>query len=78
MMVRILGINRRFWKLLSGIGCDGGQIGLNLRGLREVMVDSKALSIKLILHAKEITSIVHIVTWSGEVWPSLDRTLGNI
>lgn len=36
------------------------------------MIDSEALSIKLVLHAEKVASVINIVTWGGEVRSSLN------
>ena len=67
-----LGIRRR-----SSCG-DTSEILLNLWSLGEIVVDSKPLSVELILHAQEISSVVYIVTWGCKIWTSLDRSLCDV
>jgi hypothetical protein len=53
VVIRILSIDRRLsllWIWSSVICCDRRQTLLNLRGLREVVINSKALGIELVLH----------------------------
>lgn len=40
--------------------------------LHELVVDSKALGVELVLRAEEISSVVDVVTGGAEVWSSLD------
>ena len=81
VVVRILSVDGRLWLLWirsSVICCDRGQTLLDLRGLREVVVHTKALGIELVLHAEKVASVVHIVTWGCEVGTSLNGALGHI
>lgn len=41
-------------------------------GLLELVVDSKALGIELVLHAEKVSTVVDVVTGSAKVWSSLD------
>lgn len=46
--------------------------------LHELVVDSKALSIEVVLRAEEVTSVVDVVTGSAKVWASLDGADGHV
>ena len=42
------------------------------------MIDSKALSVELVLHAKEVSTIVDVVRWCHKIWTSFDGSFCDI
>lgn len=80
VMIGVLSINRRIKLAISlrSSCCNTCKVLLDLWSFLEVMIDSESLGVELILHTQEISSIVHIVAWSGKVWTSFDRAFGDI
>lgn len=56
-------------------GRRGGRDGI---AFGDVVVDAKALSVELVVHAEQVASVVDVVAWGAQVRASLDRALGDV